>query len=48
MRHMLQTFFKDSAPEAVSTLLDITRDKLSEDDIAELSALIKRTEEQGR
>ncbi len=48
MRHMLQTFFQDSAPKAVSALLDITRDQLSEEEIAELSALIKKTEEKGR
>ncbi len=48
LRHMLQTFFQDSAPSAVSALLDIKRGKLSEEEIAELTALIERAEKKGR
>ena len=36
------------APKAVSALLDIARDKLSEDEIEELSALIRNAEERGK
>jgi len=48
LRHMLQTFFQGSAPNAVAALLDITRGKLSKEDIVELTALVERAEKKGR
>jgi len=47
MKHTLQTFFQDDVPKAVATLMDLNRDKLSEEDIAELNALIARAEQEG-
>ncbi|HSG29255.1 MAG TPA: BlaI/MecI/CopY family transcriptional regulator [Candidatus Krumholzibacterium sp.] len=48
LRHMLKTFFDGSAPKAVSALLDITGGDLSEEDIDEISALIREAEERER
>ncbi len=48
LRHVLKTFFEDSAPKAVSTLLDIAGKRLSKDDIAEIESLIKAAEEKER
>jgi predicted transcriptional regulator len=38
--HLLKTFYRNSAPKAVATLLDMSEDKLSEDDLDELAGLI--------
>ena len=48
LKHMLKTFFEGSAPKAVSALLDITEGDLSENDIGEISSLIREAEEKGR
>ena len=48
IKHLLRTFFQDSAPKAVSALLDVSGGELSRDDISELSELIRRAEEKGR
>ena len=48
MRHILRTFFQDSAPRAVSALLDVTRGQLSEEDIERISGLIAEAEKEGR
>lgn len=48
MRHTLKTFFENSAPKAVATLMDLTRDALSEEDIAEINALISNLESEGK
>ena len=48
MRHLLRTFFQDSAPMAVSALLDVSEGNLSEEDIAELAELIRKAEEKGQ
>ncbi len=48
LRHLLQTFFQGSAPKAVSTLLEVTKKDLSQDDIEELEELIKKTESKER
>jgi hypothetical protein len=43
----MRTFFQDSAPLAVSALLDVSEGNLTEDDIAELAELIRKAEEKG-
>ena len=48
MRHTLKTFFQDSAPRAVATLMDLSRDNLTEADIAEINALLAEIEKEGR
>ncbi len=48
MRHTLKTFFQDSAPRAVATLMDLAKDTLTEEDIAEINALITKAETGGK
>lgn len=48
LKHLLRTFFQDSAPRAVSALLDVSGSELTEDEISELSELIRRAETKGR
>ncbi len=48
MTHLLRTFFQGSATKAVSTLLDVSDDKLSDDEIEELSAMIDEAKKKGR
>ena len=48
MKHMLKTFFQDSAPKAVSALLDVSSPEMTEEDIAEISELIRKAEEEGK
>ena len=48
MQHLLRTFFQNSAPMAVSALLDVSEGNLTEDDIAELTELIRKAEEKGQ
>ncbi len=47
LRHLLKTFFDNSAEEAVAALLDISED-LSEEDYKKLAALIEKAREEGR
>jgi predicted transcriptional regulator len=48
IKHLLRTFFQDSTPKAVSALLDTSGSVLSEEDISELSELLRKAEEKGR
>jgi predicted transcriptional regulator len=48
MKHTLRTFFQDSAPKAVAALMDLTKDTLTEDDIAEITDLIAQAEKEGK
>lgn len=48
IEHLLQTFFEDSAPKAVAALLNVSKDKLSAEDIERLSELIEEAAQQGR
>lgn len=48
LRHLLQTFFQGSAPKAVSTLLEVAGDEMSEEEIGKIQKLIKRAESKGR
>ena len=38
--HLLKTFYKGSAPQAVATLLDLSMDKLSDDELEEMEQMI--------
>jgi len=48
MKQMLETFFNDSTEQAVAALLDISRPKLSEDELDRLSLLIEQARKEGR
>lgn len=48
LKHLLETFFDDSPREVVNTLLDVTRSRLTGDDLTELEKLIKKAKEEGR
>ncbi len=45
LSHMLSTFFDGSAVEAVASLLDAKRDKISRDELERLSEIIKKAAE---
>lgn len=42
LTHLVDTFFRGSAAETISTLLELRGDELSGEDLDELSALIER------
>jgi predicted transcriptional regulator len=44
VKHLLQTFFQGNASRAISALLDASEGSLSEEDIAEIAELIRKTE----
>jgi len=48
LKQMLQTFFDDSTEDAVATLLDISKSKLSKADLDRLSKLIDKARNEGR
>jgi predicted transcriptional regulator len=48
LRHLLKTFFDNSAGDAVAALLDISEDNLSSKDLRRLADLIKKAQEEGR
>ena len=48
LKQMLQTFFDDSTEEAVATLLNISKSKLSKADLDRLSKLIDEARKEGR
>jgi len=48
LRHLLKTFFDNSAGDAVAALLDISEDNLSSEDLRRLADLIKKAQEEGR
>ena len=47
LKQLVRTFFDDSPGSAAAALLDMTREPLSDEEFARLSALIKRGREQG-
>lgn len=47
LHHTLQTFFRGSAPKIVSALLTLKEGELSEEEIAEIAALIRQAKERG-
>lgn len=46
--HLLQTFFGGSASDAVAALLDVTSDRLSDDDYRRMQELIEEAQRQGQ
>jgi BlaI family penicillinase repressor len=48
LRHLLKTFFDNSTEDAMAALLDISEDRLSEEDYLRLEALIQKSREEGR
>jgi predicted transcriptional regulator len=48
LTQVVQTFFGGSAEQAVATLLDLSHEKLTDDDLGRLSALIAKAREEGR
>lgn len=48
LQRVLQTFFDDSAEEAVAALLDISQERLSDDELKRMENLIKKAREEGR
>jgi len=48
MTQLLQTFFDNSAEQAVAALLDMSRDKLSNAELDRLSEMIKKARKEGR
>lgn len=48
LRHLLKTFFDDSTEDAMAALLDISGERLSEEDYQRLEALIQKSREEGR
>jgi predicted transcriptional regulator len=48
LRRVLQTFFDDSAEDAVAALLDISQESLSDDELKRMENLIKQARREGR
>jgi BlaI family transcriptional regulator, penicillinase repressor len=48
MKQLLQTFFDNSAEQAVAALLDMSRDKLSAAELDRLSEMISKARKEGR
>jgi predicted transcriptional regulator len=48
LKHLLDTFFDGSTEEVMAALLDISEEKLSEDDYMRLSELIEKARKEGR
>jgi predicted transcriptional regulator len=48
LKSLLQTFFDGSTEEAVAALLDLSRTKLSKEELDRLSNMIEKAREEGR
>jgi BlaI family transcriptional regulator, penicillinase repressor len=48
LKHLLHTFFDDSAEQAVAALLDLSGPKLSSDELGRLAGQIERAKVEGR
>ena len=48
LRHLIKTFFGDSAPDAVAAVLGVSSEKLSEDDFNRIERLIDEARKEGR
>ncbi len=48
LRRVLQTFFDDSAEDAVAALLDISQESLSDGELKRMENLIKQARREGR
>jgi predicted transcriptional regulator len=48
LRQIVRTFFDGSAGAAAAALLDLSRDDLTDDELAQLEALVERARKEGR
>lgn len=48
LRHVVETFFDDSAAQAMAALLDVSKDRLRPEELAHLRALIDQAKKEGR
>jgi predicted transcriptional regulator len=48
LRQVVRTFFDGSAGAAAAALLDLSRDDLSDEELAQLQALVERARKEGR
>src|SRR5262245_41677481 len=48
LKRMLETFFDGSIEQAVATLLDVSRSKISQEELDRLSQLIEEARKEGR
>ncbi len=48
LQRVLQTFFDDSAEEAVAALLDISQERLSDEELERMEQLIRQARNEGR
>lgn len=48
LRQVVRTFFDGSAGAAAAALLDLSRDDLTDDELARLEALVERARKEGR
>ncbi len=48
LTHLLTTFFKGSAPDAVAAIFDVTSDNLTSAELDELEKLIEQARKEGR
>jgi BlaI family transcriptional regulator, penicillinase repressor len=48
LRHLVDTFFRGSASDAVAALLDLSAGKLSDDDLERLAKQIEQSRKEGR
>lgn len=48
LQRVLQTFFDDSAEEAVAALLDMSQERLSDEELGRMEQLIRQARNEGR
>lgn len=48
LRQLLDTFFDNSAEQAISTLLDVSSSKMSQEDFDRISAMVEQARKEGR
>ncbi|MEX2118285.1 MAG: BlaI/MecI/CopY family transcriptional regulator [Pirellulales bacterium] len=48
LRHLIDTFFRGSAPDAVATILDVSADQLTEGDLRKIEKLIEQARKEGQ
>lgn len=48
LKHLVETFFEGSTEQAVAALLDLSKTKLSDDELDRLSQLIEQAKKEGR
>ncbi|MDZ7363692.1 MAG: BlaI/MecI/CopY family transcriptional regulator [candidate division KSB1 bacterium] len=48
LKHLVETFFEGSTEQAVAALLDLSKSKLSDDELDRLAELIEQAKKEGR